>query len=241
LRRWGAHSHDAHSCSPAKVQHNTLATEARRALGTWHGGAPQSGPRPDERKTHPEGAFRRTADAACLGWQRSGGVTRATRVVARSWGNGDTPTLGDSKARTQASLWEGNSAREGEATVLTAGRRCSRCRLVEEGGATWTYAAAPGSLLCFGVSSRRERSPSFRCDPSGSSRPRSAPGSSALAATRLKAPPASPPLLPLPPSLLSAALRGYHLAMPTRSIDQILLKLQLWQSSDKVKSTQVGN
>jgi hypothetical protein len=34
---------------------------------------------------------------------------------------------------------------------------------------------------------------------------------------------------------------GYHLAMPTWSTDQILLKLQLWQSSDKVKTTQAGN
>jgi hypothetical protein len=34
---------------------------------------------------------------------------------------------------------------------------------------------------------------------------------------------------------------GYHLAMPTRSTDQILLKLQLRQSSDKVKTTQAGN
>jgi hypothetical protein len=34
---------------------------------------------------------------------------------------------------------------------------------------------------------------------------------------------------------------GYHLAMPTWSIDQILLKLQLRQFSDKVKTTQAGN
>jgi hypothetical protein len=34
---------------------------------------------------------------------------------------------------------------------------------------------------------------------------------------------------------------GYHLAMPTRSTDQILLKLQPWQSSDKVKTTEAGN
>jgi hypothetical protein len=52
--------------------------------------------------------------------------------------------------------------------MLTARRRCSRCRLVEDSGATWTYAAAPGSLLCFDVFSRRERSPSSRRDPSGS-------------------------------------------------------------------------
>jgi hypothetical protein len=35
--------------------------------------------------------------------------------------------------------------------------------------------------------------------------------------------------------------RGYHLAMPTRSANQIFLKLQPWQSSDKVKTTQAGN
>jgi hypothetical protein len=34
---------------------------------------------------------------------------------------------------------------------------------------------------------------------------------------------------------------GYHLAMPTRSTDQILLKLQVRQSSDKVKTTQEEN
>jgi hypothetical protein len=118
-------------------------------------------------------------------------------------GNNDTPMLDGSKARTQTSLWEGNGAREGEATVLTAGRRFGRCRLVEDGGATWTYAAAPGSLLCFGVSSRHERSPSFRRDPSISSWPRAASGSSASAAMRRKAPASPPPLLPLFPLLSS--------------------------------------
>jgi hypothetical protein len=34
---------------------------------------------------------------------------------------------------------------------------------------------------------------------------------------------------------------GFHLAMPARSTDQILLKLQLRQSSDKVKTTEGGN
>jgi hypothetical protein len=34
---------------------------------------------------------------------------------------------------------------------------------------------------------------------------------------------------------------GYHLAMPTWSTNQILLKLQPRQSSDKVKTTQAGN
>jgi hypothetical protein len=88
-----------------------------------------------------------------LGWLRCDGATRAARVVDRSWGNGGAPALGGSKACSQTWLREGNDAREGEATVLTAGRRCSRRRLDEDGGATWTYAAAPGSLLCFGVPS----------------------------------------------------------------------------------------
>jgi DNA-binding transcriptional regulator YiaG len=34
---------------------------------------------------------------------------------------------------------------------------------------------------------------------------------------------------------------GYHLAMPTQSTNQILLKLQPRQSSDKIKTTQAGN
>jgi hypothetical protein len=34
---------------------------------------------------------------------------------------------------------------------------------------------------------------------------------------------------------------GYHIAMPTQGTNQILLKLQPWQSSDKVKTTQAGN
>jgi hypothetical protein len=132
--RWGAHSHAAHTRSTARNHHSSLATEARHPPGTWLGGAPRGGPRSSQRQTQHEGAFTSTADAAYLGWKRRGDASRGTRVVTRSWGNGDPPTLGGSKARAQASPREGNGAREEETTVLTAGRRCSRCRLEVDGG-----------------------------------------------------------------------------------------------------------
>jgi hypothetical protein len=123
----------------ARIQLQGIITahwRPRHGTRQAHGSAaPRGSPRSSQRQTQHEGAFTSTADAACLGWQRRGGASRATRVVALSWGNSDPPTLGVSKARAQASPREGNGAREEETTVLTAGRRCSRCRLEVDGGA----------------------------------------------------------------------------------------------------------
>jgi hypothetical protein len=140
-------------------------------------------PRHDARTAHGTSARRgvalssRAQDAArgrvhkgvrhdSLGWLRCDDTTKEARVVDRSWGNGGAPALSGSKARSQARLREGNGAREGKATMLTAGRRCSRHRLDEDSGTPWTYAAVPGSLLCFGAPSRRGRPP-----PSAMTRP----------------------------------------------------------------------
>jgi hypothetical protein len=57
-----------------------------------------------------------------------------------------------SKARTQARVQEmGTTQEKGEATVLTAGQRCRRRGLDGDDGAVWSFAAAPGSLLCFSL------------------------------------------------------------------------------------------
>jgi hypothetical protein len=90
-----------------------------------------------------------------------------------------------------------------EATVLTAGRRCSRRQLDENGGVAWTYAVAPGSLLCFGVPSRRGRPP-----PSAATCPAPPGIERSLAAAHLRRRDISPllslpPLLPLFPSSLT--------------------------------------
>jgi hypothetical protein len=118
----GAHNHDTHTCSPAKIHHGALVSEARRALGTWHGGTPRGGPRIDDHKTQHEGVFSRAADATCLRWQQCDGVTRTMRVVICSWGNGGAPTFGSSKAHTQARLREGKGrarcSRLGEGVVV---------------------------------------------------------------------------------------------------------------------------
>jgi hypothetical protein len=122
--------------SSGRVHHSTLATEARHTPGTWHGGAPRGGPQSNKCQTQHKGAFTSTADAACLGWQRCSGASRAARVVARSWGNGDTPTLGGSKARTQARPGKGNNIGEGKDVVhFTLDRWWSHRRIDEEGGA----------------------------------------------------------------------------------------------------------
>jgi hypothetical protein len=43
--------------------------------------------------------------------------------------------------------------------VLTAGRRCSHCRLDEDGDMAWVFAAASRPFLCSSVPSRREHPP----------------------------------------------------------------------------------
>jgi hypothetical protein len=65
-------------------------------------------------------------------------------------------------APTDMELRDGNNARGGKATVLTVGRRCSHCRLDEDGDAMWVFAAASCPFLCSGVPSRCERPPPLR-------------------------------------------------------------------------------
>jgi hypothetical protein len=60
--------------------------------------------------------------------------TEAAGFDGRSWGNDDEPARGGSIARSQAGTRKENDARGKGATVLTAGRWCSRRRFDEDGG-----------------------------------------------------------------------------------------------------------
>jgi hypothetical protein len=54
-------------------------------------------------------------------------------------------------ARRLALRHLGTTQEKGKAMVLTAGRRCRRRRLDGDGGAAWTFAAAPDISFCFGI------------------------------------------------------------------------------------------
>jgi hypothetical protein len=124
-----AHAFDCKETTLHTGDRGTAAARhmARRRAAGWPSVPPS--------QTKREGTFASTADAAYLGWQRRGAASRATRVVARSWENGNPPALGGLKARAHARPREDNGARREETTVLTAGRRCSRCRPEVDGGA----------------------------------------------------------------------------------------------------------
>jgi hypothetical protein len=85
---------------------------------------------------------------------------------------------------------------------LTSGRRCSRRRLDEEGGASSVFTAASCFLLCPGFPSDADGSFLSRGDWSGSSRSQAFSSSGVSAATR-RPTRSSPPPLPCP---LAAAL-----------------------------------
>jgi hypothetical protein len=118
-----------------KEQYITPATEARHPPGTWLGGAPRGGPRSCQHHTRREGAFTITADAANLGWPRHGGASRATRVAARSWKNGDATGVRRHEGTHTGKAKRRYDTRKEKTTVLTVGRQCSRCRPEVDGGA----------------------------------------------------------------------------------------------------------
>jgi hypothetical protein len=147
------------------------------------------------RRLVPESALR-----CGLGWLRCGVTTWAVRCELRSCGNDDAPAHGGSKARSQAWARKANGAREGKATVLTAGQRCSCRWLDEDGGAAWAYAATPSSLLCFGLPARRDvlllpRRPVRLLSATGSPQQRRIGGDATLSFSFPDSTPPAPPLL----------------------------------------------
>jgi hypothetical protein len=110
------------SARPQGMKQHT-GGEARHPPGTRLGSAPRGGPRSGQQPTRHEGTRSLTADAACLGWPRRGGASRATRVAARSWKNGDATDVrrhegtrtGMAKRRYGARKRGGHGAHSGSA------------------------------------------------------------------------------------------------------------------------------
>jgi hypothetical protein len=120
-------------------------------LGTRHGGASRVVPRFGEQRISKTSSYReRPALRPGVATVREIHKCSAARwpFMGKQW----RTTHSGSKARTQARVQEmGTTQEKGEATVLTAGRRCRCRRLDGDGGAAWTFAVAPGSLLCIGL------------------------------------------------------------------------------------------
>jgi hypothetical protein len=158
----------------------------RRAAG-WPSGQPTS----DEARRCVHHHCRRRVPGVAT----ASGTSRATRVAARSRKNGDATGARRHEGTLTGKSREGNNAREGKTTMLTAGRRCSRRRLDEEGGASSVFTAAS----CSGSASLLSRTAS---PSSGSSCPRRSP---AAARQRRRGTQLAPPRFSSPdPSPLAA-------------------------------------
>jgi hypothetical protein len=101
------------SRKPNRRHGQDTGLEARRALGAEHDGAARGSPRSLQQQTRHEGTRSLTADAACLGWTRRGGASRASRVAAHSWRNGDATDVRRHEGTHTGRLREGTVQGEG--------------------------------------------------------------------------------------------------------------------------------